>query len=379
MAGIYVHIPFCEHKCVYCDFYSVESAESIGKFIRALRQEIVRYGSLGRDSSFTSVYFGGGTPSLLDPTVIGEIVGLLRTTFTVEDDAEITLEANPGTVDGRKLADYRTAGINRLSLGIQSFHDDELQFLTRIHDAREAMRCMTSARDAGYDNLSIDLIFALPGQTIARWEHNLRRAVDAGVEHISAYSLIVEDGTPLARLVRTGQVSSLPEENDAGMYERTMEVLDSSGYEHYEVSNYARPGFRSRHNCGYWDHSDYLGFGPSAHSYWSGTRWWNSADLRAYLEAADTGRLPVGGEERLNGDQVLQERIMLGLRSMGLDLARFSEEHGIGSIARHDPTIRSLVDENFAVYDGTRLRLTKKGFLVCDEIIGILLPRLRAA
>jgi oxygen-independent coproporphyrinogen-3 oxidase len=379
-ASLYVHIPFCERKCLYCDFYSVTDTERVEDFLGALAQEIAlqKYRSDGVD--FETVFFGGGTPSLLTPGQVERILSELHSAFRIAADAEITLEANPGTVTGDKLRAFRSLGINRLSIGIQSFHDHELKSLGRIHDKTEAFRCIHSSRAAGFDNISLDLIYSIPGQTLAEWEDNLRITLDLSPQHIAAYSLIIEDGTPLARMVKVGEVRTNPTDLEAEMYERAMELLGAHGYEHYEVSNYARPGFRCRHNGNYWSHVDYLGFGPSAHSFWKGRdgtrgrRWWNVADLPKYLDRVKGGNLPVESEEWVGPKEMLNERIFLGLRSGGVDLAGVRRDFHYELATLQGDAVQWLLDEKMAVLEGRILQLTSKGFLLCDEICGRLLP-----
>jgi oxygen-independent coproporphyrinogen-3 oxidase len=261
-----------------------------------------------------------------------------------------------------------------LSIGIQSFNDEELHFLSRIHDSRQALQCVELARDAGFENVNTDLIFSLPGQTAARWEENLRTAIGLRPQHISAYSLIVEDNTPLARMVRSKQVSPNPLEKEAELYELTMAIMEEEGFEHYEVSNYARPGYRSRHNYNYWSHQNYLGFGPSAHSFWRddvqprGRRWWNIANLSTYCARLQSGRVPMASEERIAVKEFANERIFLGLRSDGLNLRRLSSDLGVKLPQRHHTIIHQMVTESIATLKDEQLRLTSKGFLLCDEI-----------
>ncbi len=380
MTSLYVHVPFCERKCLYCDFYSVTDTERVEEFLAALMREI----SLQKDHSdgvtFETIFFGGGTPSLLAPVQVERILSHLYAAFRITPDAEVTLEANPGTMTGETLWAFRSLGINRLSIGIQSFHDHELKALGRIHDRAEAFRCIDHARAAGFDNISLDLIYSIPGQTLAEWEDNLRIAVDLAPQHIAAYSLIVEDGTALAYMVQAGEARMNSTDLEAEMYERAMELLGVHGYEHYEVSNYALPGFRCRHNGNYWSHEDYLGFGPSAHSFWkgsdgtSGRRWWNVADLSTYLDRLKGGALPVESEEQIGLCTMLNERIFLGLRSSGVDLEGLRWNFGYDLQALQGATMGWLLDEKMAVLEGDILRLTSKGYLLCDEICGRLLP-----
>ncbi len=332
----------------------------------------------GSNEHFTTIYLGGGTPSLLKPAQLGDIFSHLYRNFRISADAEITIEANPGTVDREILKEYQRLGINRISFGVQSFYDDDLAFLTRIHNSMQAKEAIRTAQAVGLENASLDLIFALPKQTEARWMENLQQAVALQPVHISAYSLIVETGTPLARMVQAKQVSPLPQETEAEMYEHTMKFLADAGFEHYEVSNYALPGFRSRHNSNYWNHTNYLSFGPSAHSLWSNRRWWNVRSLEGYCKSIDAGTLPVAGEETLNSSQLLDEAIMLGLRSDGIDLGRIEREHNLDLRDSLSSIIYGLINDGLAIMGDGKLRLTDKGFLICDEISGRMIRALES-
>lgn len=386
MAGLYLHIPFCEHKCIYCDFYSIEpsnregrpaSFELMDSFLRALDNEIEMYSAFDEGSRFDTIFFGGGTPSLLRPETVKEILTHLGNVFEISTDSEITLETNPGTVDREKLEGYLNAGINRLSFGVQSFFDDDLRFLTRIHSSQQAKDAIRLAREVGFQNLSLDLIFALPGQTPDRWNHNLQEAIALSPDHISAYSLIVESNTPLARMVSNGLVSPLPIENEAELYEMTMSTLAAAGFEHYEVSNYARSGYRSRHNCTYWNHGGYVGFGPSAHSFWKRRRWWNIANLRTYCEYLQHRReLPIAGEEQLTDGQLIDEMVMLGMRGEGVRMDLLRSRFEIDLQVDAGSVLDQFVRDGFAVVDQSILRLTDKGFPLCDELSSLLLARL---
>jgi len=381
MAGLYLHIPFCEHKCLYCDFYSIapdgmrtDYEKLVGRFLEALHSEVILRGAdpLFEDR-YDTIFFGGGTPSLLSPSNINEILVSLSRHFRINDEVEVTLETNPGTVDGEKLRAFRHAGINRLSIGIQSFHEDDLKFLTRIHSAEQAREVVREAYNSGFDNISIDLIFSLPGQTLERWESNLRQALALHPKHLSCYSLIVEPTTPLWRLVETKQVTPLNPEADNELYQFTIKYLEDRGFEQYEVSNFALPGYQSRHNRNYWNHSNYLGLGPSAHSFWNGKRWWNIANVNGYAEKLKESKLPVSGEERLSPDQLRTEEILLGLRSGGLDVGGFLRRHNRDLVTEHRMLVDDLLSTELAAFDGTTLRLTPKGYAVCDEICGAFL------
>ena len=376
MASLYFHIPFCEHKCIYCDFYSIAPRETeenyenlVQRFLTALDREI----SLrGQDATFQSTYetifFGGGTPSLLSPAAIASILNQLSRSFSIRDNAEVTLETNPGTVDLKKLRDFKSAGINRISFGIQSFHEKDLKFLTRIHDADQARENVRNAFKAGFDNVSFDLIFALPGQTPELWNSNLQQALELDPTHISCYSLIVEPNTPLYRMVEAKQVTPLAVDEDAEMYEKTMTVLSDAGFGQYEISNFAKPGFKCRHNITYWNHSNYLSFGPSAHSFWNGKRWWNLSNVVGYSESLTKDMIPVAGEETLSSQQWLDETIYLGLRSEGIDLRSFERRFHKDLLKEFKTNVDGLLTDNLAILEENRLRLTAKGYLLCDEI-----------
>jgi oxygen-independent coproporphyrinogen-3 oxidase len=302
------------------------------------------------------------------------VLDTLRSVFAIREDAEITVETNPGTVDAGKLAAYRSLGVNRISIGVQSFNREELEFLGRIHDADQAVRCIGMAREAGFRNLSVDLIYSVPGQTLGRWEETLRRTVALGPDHISAYSLIVEDQTPLARSVAAGKILPNTTEVEAGFYEFTMRFLASEGLEHYEVSSYARPGYRCRHNLAYWTHLNYLGLGPSAHSFWRGEgfggarRWWNIANLSTYLERLAGGKPPVAMDEQVDGTTLVNECILLGLRAGGIDIGKMRRDFRFEFQAQQRDLMRALSDEGLAVLEEGRFTLSERGYLICDEI-----------
>ena len=380
MAGLYLHIPFCEHKCVYCDFYSIAPSEEkmderalqatfTESLVGEIRQRATNGPSVG---SFSSIFLGGGTPSLLQPDQAQLILDTLRENYTITEDAEITLEANPGTVTKERLESFHRMGFNRISFGVQSFQDHELQFLTRIHSADQAERSIRDAREAGFTNVSLDLMFGLPDQTVESWMGSLERGLSLEPEHISCYSLTVEPNTPLARLVRSGSVTMLDRNIDASLYECTIQILGERGYEQYEVSNFCRPGMSSRHNLNYWTHDPYLGFGPSAHSYVDGVRWWNIANLSTYTDLVRKGTLPVEGKESLTRDQRRTEQVFLGLRGPGLDLDRYEKLFGSSFLEEQRERIDALIGEGRAAVNGSVLALTGRGYMICDEICATL-------
>ncbi len=369
MAGIYLHIPYCESKCVYCDFYSVVEGEFRDEFVSVLTEEIrSRAKEAPRDAVFRSVYFGGGTPSLLSPEEIRAILDAVRECFALDENAEVSMECNPGTVTSDSLAGYGACGVNRLSIGVQSFFEDDLAFLSRIHSPAQARESVEAARRAGFDNISLDLMFALPGQTVSRWRENLRQAYDLGVSHLSCYSLTVEKGTPLAAVVHRGDVRVPTQEEDAGLFETTMRLLDDWGFVHYEVSNFARRGCECRHNLVYWRHEPYLGFGPSAHSFVDDMRTWNVPSIGGYIEMVRASGTARAGGERLTAEQLRTECIYLGLRSEGIDLEGFRTRFGSDLLEDNRERMRMYMERGLLAVEGNRLFVTPEGFLLCDEI-----------
>ena len=372
--ALYIHIPFCDHKCIYCDFYSIITTDNINPFLQALKKEIYYYSGLYSDNRvFSTIYFGGGTPSLMVPSYISGIISYLKRHFRLTEDAEVTLETNPGTVDKQKLKEFHNAGINRLSVGIQSFHNDELKFLTRIHDSETASETIFNARDAGFDNISLDLIFNLPGQTKQKWAENLSKAVSLPVTHISAYSLILERGTILNKMVLDKKIVLQDDDYDADLYEFTIDYLEDKNFRQYEVSNFCFPGYECRHNNAYWHYRDYLSFGTSAHSFMDGKRWWNFSSLKRYIREIDEKGNASAGYEVVNLKQQLDEYVMLALRSSGLSLPGLKEKFGNDWIKEKYDYFIELKNQNLLAVDDDFIRLTKKGYAVCDEILGNLL------
>jgi len=379
MASLYIHIPYCEKKCIYCDFYSIENMNSMEHFLAALEKEIRMYAErFSENDAIDTIFFGGGTPSLLSPSTMGRILTALQSNYQIRSDAEITVETNPGTVDIEKLRGYRSLGVNRLSIGIQSFHPHELAFLSRIHTTEEAVQCVENAYRAGFKNISVDLIFSLPNQTLEQWNENLRRAIALEPKHISAYSLIVEEHTPLFMMVQNKMVSPLPESLDAEIYESTIGMLAEHGYQQYEISNYAKPGYECRHNKNYWNHSNYLSFGPSAHSFWKegptkGSRWWNVRSIAQYCEAIGKDELPVAGSEVVDKEKMFSEAIFLGLRTGELNVTMLQQLYGVDMLTTHGEKLKSFFDDDLLRIKDRHITLTQKGFLVCDAIAESLL------
>ena len=369
-SALYIHIPFCDHKCIYCDFYSIITEDNIQPFLNSVKKEIEYYSEYySHNRIFTSIFFGGGTPSLMKPKYLGEIINLLRTSYSVSDDAEITMETNPGTVDKNKLTDFLQIGINRISIGVQSFNNEELNFLTRIHDKQTAVDTINSVYEIGFKNISLDLIFNLPGQSKDKWKHNLETAVSLPINHISTYSLILERGTILNKMVLDGKVKIQNEDHDADLYELTIDYLLSKNFYQYEVSNFCKPGFECRHNNAYWRYKDYLSFGTSAHSFMSGKRWWNFSSLKKYISEIESKGNAVANFEILNDEQKLNEYVMLALRSKGIDLMELKNNFGSQWMIKNYSYLKELNRNSLVNINEDFILLTQKGYAVCDEIV----------
>ncbi len=369
-SGIYIHFPFCEKKCSYCDFYSIENLSKACIFTNSLLSEIeLRSQRHESKPNLSSIFIGGGTPSLLPPESIGRILQSIKSHFSFGEDIEITIECNPDSTLLENLHDYRKLGINRISLGVQSFARDELISLGRLHTPEQAAAAFHSARSAGFDNIGIDLIFAVPGQSARSWSRTIDKALELGPNHISAYSLIYEKGTPLYKSLADGDVSRVRENDEVIYYETIIHRLAAGGYEHYEVSNFALSGKYCRHNLDIWHGGRYFAFGPSAHGYIGNQRYWNVRNIDEYIFLVGKGRLPVSGCEEISGFDCIAERIMLGLRADGIDPGRFQADFGIDIKSDIAGLIESLAEHNFIIPNESNIRLSKKGYLIADELI----------
>ena len=374
LAGIYIHVPFCRAKCPYCDFYSIADDGRIPDYLAALCFELSRCRHAG--AAVDSIYFGGGTPSLLTAESVGRILEAVQGRFAVTADAEITLEVNPGTVSRESLAAYRSLGVNRLNIGVQSVDDPSLAWLGRIHTAAQGRDAFNWARAAGFDNVGLDLIYGLPGQTRRQWENQMVQAVELAAEHLACYSLTVEPDTPLAGRVAAGQVRLPTERLAADLFDLTAAYLNANGYRQYEISNFARqpaagqPDRRSRHNRKYWNAAPYLGFGPAAHSFVDPVRWWNHRSLDRYLADLAAGAPPVAQCEVLTRAQRLIEFVYLGLRqSAGIDRADFQSRFAEAFDDRFEPQLTRLIDEGLIADAKTRIRLTARGRRFLEGVV----------
>ncbi|HEY0678825.1 MAG TPA: radical SAM family heme chaperone HemW, partial [Chitinophagaceae bacterium] len=292
MAGIYIHVPFCKQACHYCNFHFSTSLDSKNDFITALLKEIVMQCGYLQDQQVDTIYFGGGTPSLLSPEEISLILNKLHAAFNINPAAEITLEANPDDLQANKPFDMKAAGINRLSIGIQSFFDEDLRWMNRAHNAALSVSSIHAARDAGFSNLTIDLIYGTPGLTDSKWEENVNRAISMEIPHLSCYALTVEPKTALDHFIRTKKFTDIDPDQQARQFLQLMDWTASAGYEHYEISNFAKPGLRSKHNTSYWLGKHYLGLGPSAHSFNGESRQWNVPNNAVYIRTLNQNELP---------------------------------------------------------------------------------------
>jgi len=367
-AGLYFHIPFCKRKCPYCDFYSVTGRDHLDAFLAALHREIALRAA--PEMTVNTVYFGGGTPSLLSPSAVADVLVAVRTHFNLLADVEVTLETNPGAVGREGLARLRKIGVNRLNIGVQSFRDDALHFLGRIHNRAEACAVIDQARAAGFDNLGVDLIYGLPGQTLAGWVSDLEQALHYRPEHLSCYILTFEPGTPMTCDLERGRLAPLAESRVVDMFETTAAFLSGHGYDHYEISNFARtPDFRSRHNMKYWHFEPYLGFGPSAHSYRRSTRSWNIADLDIYLQRLAQDRRPEDGREVLTREQQVLEALLLGLRlKEGFSIVDFEQRFHLSVEATFGRLLNQLGEEGCLADRPGRCALTMRGMRYHNSI-----------
>ncbi len=379
--SLYLHIPFCAVRCHYCDFNTYARLDTLFEpYARALAEEIQRSGAqVARPQgalSVPTVFLGGGTPTVLPQALLGRLLEVTQAAFPVSNDAEITSEANPGTTDAELFAALRDMGINRLSMGVQSFDDAELEWLGRMHDASEAEAAFRAARQAGFDNINLDFMFGLPGQSADIWSRTLDRAVTLGPEHISLYSLTVEHGTPLYDVVRRGVQAPPDDDVAADFYMLASERLSAAGYEQYEISNWARPGYACRHNLVYWRHDPYLGFGPGAHSFDGRRRWWNVRPVPQYIQRVMAGMSPERDGEWIDARLAMGEFMMLGLRlvSEGVTEARFRQRFGVSFYDVFAGAIEDLVKRGWLERTAGGIRLTKGGRLLGNQVFAQFLP-----
>ena len=384
-AGLYLHVPFCSRICPYCDFAVVTGGpDRRRRFADSLVTEIAMVGGQGgwREvgagpagggggfGAFDTIYFGGGTPSALEPAELARILDAAGAALPLRDPW-IFLEANPEDVGLESLRAWRELGVRTLSLGVQAFDEAALRFLGRRHDPKQAARSVLLAREAGFDTVSVDLIYGLPDDSVERWRGTLERAVELAPDHLSCYQLTIHEGTPFGFRAARGELAELPEEGQADLFLLTHEFLNDQGFQGYEVSSFARGAeHRSRHNRKYWDHTPYLGLGPSAHSFAAGRRWWNERKLPRWEARLAAGERPITASEELSPSDLALEAVMLGLRTYeGIDLERFLERYGVDLVARNERLVADLVAAGLLRIDGSVLVPTLRGLAIADSLV----------
>jgi oxygen-independent coproporphyrinogen III oxidase len=365
--SLYVHIPFCKRKCLYCDFASFANKEKfIPNYIEALKKETSYYAEYLNKPHVKTVFIGGGTPTFLPDEHLRTLMNMIDTNFTLDDDIEFTVEANPGTVTRPKLRLLKALGVNRISLGVQSFDNKHLKGLGRIHLKHHVYDTFELLREVGFKNINLDLMFALPKQTLKEWEYTLDEAIKLGPEHISAYDLIFEEGTPYHDMISKGKIAKLPEELELDMFKLAISKLKAAGYGHYEISNFAKPGYECRHNITYWTLKDYLGIGLAAHSMISGTRIENTKDLSTYL-SADMNKIRT--LHKNTRKESMQEMIFLGLRLIGgMSLQDFTNTFGISMRELYRKEIEEQMRDGMLEIKGKFIKLTEKGLYLANEV-----------
>ena len=370
MAGIYIHIPFCRQACNYCNFHFSTSLRYKNAFIQALLKEIELQSTANylQGQQVETIYFGGGTPSLLQTDELALVMNALHQWFNIQPTAEITLEANPDDVTDEKLVGWKTLGINRLSIGIQSLFEEDLQWMNRAHTAAEAKNVISKARAAGFETFTVDLIYGTPGLSDEKWKQNLDWVVAQGITHLSCYALTVEEKTALDKQIRLQQKQPVDAEQQSRQFLLLMDYMQQAGFEHYEISNFAKPGHRSKHNSSYWHGSHYLGLGPSAHSFNGNSRQWNVANNQQYIQSLEQAIIPFEKEE-LTETQQLNEYIMTSLRLMeGCDLNFINQKFGPASVAAIQQEAAVFLNNGRLIEKDQHLILTKEGKLFADRI-----------
>jgi oxygen-independent coproporphyrinogen-3 oxidase len=368
MAGIYLHIPFCRKACHYCDFHFSTTMKGRDEILAAMHKELADRKEYLHGEKISTVYFGGGTPSLLSEKELNGFIDGVAGNFELSPDAEITLEANPDDLTREKIRELKQSPVNRLSIGVQSFREADLKWMNRAHTSSQSDYAIKLAQDAGFEDITIDLIYSIPGMSQEQWEDNLAKAIALEVNHISAYSLTIEPKTVFGHLQMKGKLKVTEQEVSEQHFLRMTEMLGAAGFEHYEVSNFARPGWRSRHNTAYWEGKKYLGLGPSAHSFDGHSRQWNVSNNAVYERAVRNGT-PYFEREELSDMMRLNEYIMTGMRtSAGIDLTYVSNSFGIDLMKKYDHLISAYVQSGAMKMTGEKLQLTSGGFLLADRI-----------
>lgn len=368
MAGIYLHIPYCKQACHYCDFHFSTNLKTSAAMVDAMMIEMELRKNFLREKEIQTIYFGGGTPSLLHAQALAELIEKIKSLWKVATDVEITLEANPDDLTPPTLQQLKKAGINRLSIGIQSFHQPHLEWMNRGHNAQQAEACIYHARETGFENLTIDLIYGFPQLTDEQWLSNIHKVISLGLPHISCYSLTVEQGTALDKFIRSGRQSPPDDEQSARQFEMLTDALIAAGYNHYEVSNFALPGFISRHNHAYWTGEGYLGVGPSAHSFNGKERCWNIRNNQLYIRSIVNGSYAPECET-IDRQTAYNEYLLTHLRtSMGVNTNTIKAQFDVDFNANFNPQLKKLFRDGKVEINGPEIKLTRKGFLWADDI-----------
>lgn len=373
MAGIYLHIPFCKQKCAYCDFYSIANTKQRLEFIDALKKEIDLRKNFFRDEEIQTIYFGGGTPSLLSEKEIDRVLNQLKKNFKISPNNEITLEANPDDLDSNYLKELKNIGVNRLSIGIQSFNDRDLQLMKRKHSVNQAVEAVSSAKSVGFKNISVDLIYGIPNMSMKEWEHNIEKVIELNVPHISAYNLTIEPRTLFSKYLEKGKIELPDEDQNLAQFKMLKSKMEENGFLHYEISNFAKDGSISLHNTNYWMGVKYLGLGPSAHSYNLTSREWNIRNLQVYIHDISKGKLP-NETENLTQNEKYNDYVITSLRTMwGLNTEIIKNNFGENYKDFLLKNIKRYLENNLLNYSGKSIKLTEKGMFISDNIISSLL------
>ncbi len=369
MGGIYIHIPFCRQACRYCDFYFTISTHYQDQFTESLVKEFEMRAADPQESRMETLYLGGGTPSLLSGENLRKIMKKVRSSYRFSEDAEITIECNPDDLDNSQLQLFRELGFNRISIGIQSFREEDLSLMRRSHNARQSVRAVEDAASAGFDNITVDLIYGIPGQSPVQWKENILKALELPVNHISAYHLTFEPGTVFDHWRKKGRIAPVAEDESVQMYRLLREELTGAGFSHYEISNFAKQGWRSRHNQGYWSGDAYLGFGPSAHSFNGNKRYWNLASLKKYMFALKEGIVP-GEMEELTAGERYHDYLITALRtSHGADPGIIGDRFGAKVLDHFMERSGLFLKDGLMIEQGERIAIEPDSWLLADHIM----------
>ena len=369
MSGIYIHIPFCKKRCHYCDFYKSVDLLQVDSFLAALSQEIFLRKDYLNERIISTIYFGGGTPSILSAKQLCEILNLIKTAYTVLSEAEITMEANPDDLSAEYLKEIKSIGINRLSIGIQSFSDKDLIFMGRRHSAMQAIEAVKMSQSVGFENISIDLIYGIPGMSLQQWKENLQQAFQLKVQHLSAYHLTFHKGTQFWKQLTKGVIHEINEDESIMQFEMLIEEAQKNDFVHYEISNFALDGFFSKHNTSYWNQTEYLGLGPSAHSYNKTTRFWNISSVKKYLQHIDNKTI-AGRFETLSINDKFNDYLLTRLRTCwGISKNQLLQQFGSKYFQYFEQKIIHYISLGFIEESNDNVYITKKGLFISDSII----------